>query len=98
MRRNYSSTYQANDGVFLMLFNLQEDEIAKFLHKKKTLLLHKLEDGEHDWLKTEKTRSNMEELQCRIFSLQESINGTCMSISKLRDEELHPQLVELSSG
>ncbi|XP_008812622.3 protein ALTERED PHOSPHATE STARVATION RESPONSE 1 [Phoenix dactylifera] len=77
---------------------VKEDEIAKFLHKKKTLLLHKLEDGDHDWLKTEKTRSNIEELQCRIISLQESINGTCMSISKLRDEELHPQLVELSSG
>ncbi|KAJ0975716.1 hypothetical protein J5N97_017681 [Dioscorea zingiberensis] len=77
---------------------VKEEEIAKYEHRKKTLLLQKLEAGDHDCSKAEKARTNIEYLQSRILSLQESINGTCLSISKLRDEELHPQLLEFSTG
>ncbi|KAH7654356.1 Formin homology 2 domain (FH2 domain)-containing protein [Dioscorea alata] len=77
---------------------VKEEEIAKYECKKKILQLQKLEAGDHDWTKVEKARANIEYLQSRILSLQESINGTCLSISKLRDEELHPQLLEISTG
>ncbi|OAY81810.1 hypothetical protein ACMD2_08862 [Ananas comosus] len=77
---------------------VKEAEIAKFEHKKNTLSLQKLESGSHDMLKIASARSSIEELQCRIVSLEESIYSTCMSIAKLRDEELYPQLIELSTG
>ncbi|CAL9130231.1 unnamed protein product [Musa textilis] len=77
---------------------VKDQENAKSQHKKIILLLHKLEAGDYDFTRTEKTRSDIEELQCRMISLKESINGTCLSISKLRDEELLPQLIEFSVG
>ncbi|XP_074556470.1 protein ALTERED PHOSPHATE STARVATION RESPONSE 1-like [Curcuma longa] len=76
----------------------QEEENIKSKHKKILLFLDKLQGGDHDWSKTERTLSDVEELQCRIISLKESINETCLSISKLRDEELFPQLVGFCGG
>ncbi|CAL9090718.1 unnamed protein product [Musa acuminata var. zebrina] len=77
---------------------VKDQENANSQHKKIILLLHKLEAGDYDFTRTEKTRSDIEELQCQMISLKESINGTCLSISKLRDEELLPQLIEFSVG
>ncbi|KAK1281546.1 hypothetical protein QJS10_CPB22g00171 [Acorus calamus] len=77
--------------------DVKEEEFAKLQHKKKTMLLHRLEAGEPDE-KIEQTLAIIEELESQIISLQQSINDTCFSISKLRDEELLPQLVDLSSG
>ncbi|XP_072955174.1 protein ALTERED PHOSPHATE STARVATION RESPONSE 1 [Typha angustifolia] len=76
---------------------VKAEEIAKLHHKRNTLLLQKLEVGNPDMLRIEKARDNIEELQIRLASLQGSINMTCLSISKLRDEELYPQLIELSA-
>lgn len=61
-------------------------------------MLQKLEEEDHDWVKTDKTRSVVEKLQADILSLQESISLTCSTISKLIDEELYPQLIALISG
>lgn len=61
-------------------------------------MLQKLEEEDHDWVKTEKTRSIVEKLQSDILSLQESISLTCSTISKLIDEELYPQLIAVISG
>lgn len=80
------------------LLSAQEEERRKLEFGKKVALLRKQEAGGQDWTITARTRSSMEELQMEIVSLQESIARTCSSISKLRDEELHPQLVELCSG
>ncbi|KAG6509492.1 protein ALTERED PHOSPHATE STARVATION RESPONSE 1-like [Zingiber officinale] len=77
---------------------VKDGEIAKSQHKRTILLLHKLEAGDYDSVKTEKTRLDIEELQCRMICLKESINGTCLTISKLRDEELFPQLIEFTVG
>ncbi|XP_074582353.1 protein ALTERED PHOSPHATE STARVATION RESPONSE 1-like [Curcuma longa] len=77
---------------------VKDEEIAKSQHKRTILLLRKLEAGEYDSVKTQKTRSDIEELQCRMICLKESINGTCLTISKLRDEELFPQLIEFAVG
>ncbi|XP_059666060.1 protein ALTERED PHOSPHATE STARVATION RESPONSE 1 [Cornus florida] len=77
---------------------LKEEEVTKFEHERKSLLLQKEEDENHDWTKTEKTRLSVETLQSDIIHLQQSISRTCSSILKLIDDELHPQLVALISG
>ncbi|KAH0452620.1 hypothetical protein IEQ34_019919 [Dendrobium chrysotoxum] len=77
---------------------VKEDELVKIQLKKMISLLEKLETIENDYTKSEKLRLDVETLQTQILSLQESINATCLSISKLRDEELYPQLVELTFG
>ncbi|CAA6668088.1 unnamed protein product [Spirodela intermedia] len=77
---------------------VKEEETRKLEFGKKVALLRKQEARGQDWTITARTRLSMEELQTEIVSLQESIGRTCSSISKLRDEELHPQLVELCSG
>lgn len=82
----------------LVAFLCQDEESANSQHKKIILLLHKLEAGDYDWTKTEKARSDIEDLQCQMVSLKEAISGTCLSILKLRDEELFPQLIEFSVG
>ncbi|XP_074557006.1 protein ALTERED PHOSPHATE STARVATION RESPONSE 1-like [Curcuma longa] len=71
------------------------EENIKSQHKK---ILDKLQGGDYDWSKTERNFSEVEELQCRIISIKDSINETCLSISKLRDEELLLQLVEFCVG
>ncbi|KAK9267175.1 hypothetical protein L1049_009595 [Liquidambar formosana] len=77
---------------------VKEEEITKLEHERKSLLLQKQEDEDHEWTKTEKTRLSVESLQSDINFLQRSISRTCSSILKLIDEELHPQLVTLTSG
>ncbi|WOL17789.1 hypothetical protein Cni_G26582 [Canna indica] len=77
---------------------VKDEESATSQHKKVTLILQKLEAEEYDWAKTERALSDHDELQCRIISLKESINETCLSISRFRDEELFPQLIQFSVG
>lgn len=67
-------------------------------HERKSLLLQKLEDEDRDSTKIEKTRSSVEILQSNIVCLKESISRSCSTISKLIDEELHPQLIAVTSG
>lgn len=74
---------------------VKEDELGKFQLKKMVSLLEKLEN---DHVRSGKLRLDIETLQAQILSLQDSINATCLSISKSRDEELHPQFLELLSG
>ncbi|XP_058099113.1 protein ALTERED PHOSPHATE STARVATION RESPONSE 1 [Magnolia sinica] len=77
---------------------VKEEEITKCRLERKTILLQKQEARDQEWMKVERTRSCVENLQTEIMSLQESIDRTRSSILKLRDEELQPQLVELSFG
>ncbi|KAK6917094.1 protein of unknown function DUF632, partial [Dillenia turbinata] len=77
---------------------VKEEEIIKVEHEKKSALLQKLEDEDHDWSKTDKTRLTVESLQSDIIGLQQSISRTCSAILNLITEELHPQLVALTSG
>lgn len=77
---------------------VKEEETTKLELERKSLLLQRQEEEDHDGIKTEKTRFNVETLQSDINCLQQSISRTCSSILKLIDEELHPQLVVLTSG
>ncbi|KAK3161140.1 hypothetical protein QOZ80_1BG0072610 [Eleusine coracana subsp. coracana] len=77
---------------------VKDEESARLQYKKYTSLLQKLESGEHDKVHAERVRDTVEELQTRIISLDEAATLTCLSISKIRDEELYPQIIELSAG
>ncbi|KAL6615463.1 hypothetical protein ACP70R_037733 [Stipagrostis hirtigluma subsp. patula] len=77
---------------------VKDEEFARLEYKKYSSLLQKLESGEHDKLHAERVRDTIEELQTRIISLVEAVSSTCLSISKIRDEELYPQIIELSAG
>ncbi|KAG8051507.1 hypothetical protein GUJ93_ZPchr0001g32375 [Zizania palustris] len=77
---------------------VKDEEFARLQYRKNSSLLQRLESGEHDKLHAEKVRDNIEELQTRIISLEEAVGLTCLSISRLRDEELYPQIIELSAG
>ncbi|XP_027088332.1 protein ALTERED PHOSPHATE STARVATION RESPONSE 1 isoform X1 [Coffea arabica] len=77
---------------------VKEEELTKLEHERKSLMLQKLEEEDHDWSKTDKARSVVESLQSDILSLQQSNSSTCSTILNLIDEELHPQLIVLISG
>ncbi|GFS43113.1 benzoyl-CoA reductase subunit C, putative [Actinidia rufa] len=78
--------------------DIKDEEITKLEHEKKSLLLQKQEFEDRDWTKTEKTRLSVESLQSDLISLKESISRSCSSILKVIDEELHPQLITITSG
>lgn len=84
--------------LFSPSYVLQEEENAKLEYERKLLLLQKQEDENHDWAKTDKTRLTVEGLESDLVILQQSISRTCAVILTLIDEELHPQLVALTSG
>lgn len=78
--------------------DIKDEESTKLEHERKSLLLQKLEDEDRDSTKIEKTRSSVEILQSNIVCLKESNSRSCSTISKLIDEELHPQLIAVTSG
>ncbi|XP_047308291.1 protein ALTERED PHOSPHATE STARVATION RESPONSE 1 [Impatiens glandulifera] len=77
--------------------DVKDEEFAKIELERKSIFLQKLED-EHDSDKIEKAQLVVESLQSNIACLQQSIDKTCTSILILIDEELHPQLIALTSG
>ncbi|KAF8696732.1 hypothetical protein HU200_036360 [Digitaria exilis] len=77
---------------------VKDEEFARLEYKRHISILQKLESGEHDKLHAERVRDAIEELQTRIISLEEAVSLACFSISRLRDEELYPQIIELSAG
>lgn len=72
--------------------------IKKLEHERKSSLLRKQEEENHDWTKTEKTQLSVESLEADISLLQESISSSSSSIIKLIDDELYPQLVAITTG
>lgn len=67
-------------------------------HEKKSMILQKHEEENHDWTKTEKILLSVDSLEVDIRRLQHSISETRSSILNLIDEELYPQLAMLISG
>ncbi|KAG8652163.1 protein ALTERED PHOSPHATE STARVATION RESPONSE 1 [Manihot esculenta] len=77
---------------------VKEEEMTKIELEKKSMLLLKQEEENHDWTKTEKTRLSVEGLETDLRRLQHSISNTCSLILEIIDAELYPQLVTLTSG
>ncbi|KAA3466668.1 DUF632 domain-containing protein/DUF630 domain-containing protein [Gossypium australe] len=76
---------------------VKEEEVTKLELERKLILLQK-QDENHDWTKTQKIKSSVENLENDMTRLQHSISTACSSILELIDEELYPQLVALTSG
>ncbi|CAL1361130.1 unnamed protein product [Linum trigynum] len=73
-------------------------ESIKFEHEKKVALLRKLELKRADYLKTEKTKKEVEKLESQMMVASQAIESTSTEIIKLRETELYPQLLELVKG
>ncbi|MBA0586882.1 protein ALTERED PHOSPHATE STARVATION RESPONSE 1 [Gossypium raimondii] len=76
---------------------VKEEETTKLERERKLMLLQK-QDENHDWSKTEKIQSSVENLDNVLRHLQNSISTSCSSILEIIDEELYPQLETLISG
>ncbi|XVE67517.1 hypothetical protein DITRI_Ditri08aG0167300 [Diplodiscus trichospermus] len=76
---------------------VKDEEMTKLELERKLMLLQK-QDENHEWTKTEKIRSSVENLKTHIRNLQQSISTTYSSVLELIDEELYPQLLALTSG
>ncbi|CAL0331923.1 unnamed protein product [Lupinus luteus] len=79
----------------------QEVKISKTVkieHEKKVEVLRKLEMKRADYMKTEKTKKEVEKLESQMMVASQAINSTSAEINKLREIELYPQLIELVKG
>ncbi|OIW11042.1 hypothetical protein TanjilG_22849 [Lupinus angustifolius] len=78
-----------------------EVKISKTLkmeHEKKVELLRKLEMNRAEYVKTEKTKKEVDKLESHMMVASEAIDSISAGIIKLRDTELYPQLIELVKG
>ncbi|PKI68208.1 hypothetical protein CRG98_011407 [Punica granatum] len=70
----------------------------KIEHEKKVEQLRKLELKRADYVKTEKTKKEVEKLESQITVASQAIETTSAEITKLRETELYPQLLKLVEG
>lgn len=61
-------------------------------------MLRKLEVKRADYVKTEKTKKEVEKLESLMMVATQAIETTSAEIIKLRETELYPQLLELVKG
>ncbi|XP_050241727.1 protein ALTERED PHOSPHATE STARVATION RESPONSE 1 [Quercus robur] len=73
-------------------------ETLKIEHKKRVAHLRKLELKRADYVKTEKTKKEVEKLESQMMVASQAIESTSSEIIKLRETELYPQLIELVKG
>lgn len=68
-------------------------------HEKRVSTLKKLEmKRAADYVKTEKTKKEVEKLESQMMVSSQAIETTSAEIIKIRDTELYPQLLELVKG
>lgn len=67
-------------------------------HEKKVALLRKLEMRRADYVKTEKTKKEVEKLESQMMVASQAMDSTSAEIVKIREIELYPQLIELVKG
>ncbi|WCJ32655.1 hypothetical protein M5689_014065 [Euphorbia peplus] len=77
---------------------VKEAESIKIEHEKKVGLVRKLEVKRGDYVKTEKTKKEVEKLESQMTVAAQGIETTSTEIIKLRENELFPQLVDLVKG
>ncbi|KAE8707764.1 flavanone 3-hydroxylase [Hibiscus syriacus] len=73
-------------------------EAIKIEHKKRVAHLRKLEVKRADYMKTEKTKKEVEKLESQMMVASQAIETTSAEIIRLRESELYPQLLELVKG
>lgn len=70
----------------------------KMEHEKKVALLRKLEMRRADYVKTQKTKKEVEKLESQMMVASQAMDSTSAEIVKIREIELYPQLIELVKG
>ncbi|XWS29182.1 hypothetical protein CRYUN_Cryun24cG0006600 [Craigia yunnanensis] len=73
-------------------------EAIKIEHEKRVARLRKLEVKRADYMKTEKTKKEVEKLESQMMVASQAIETTSTEIIKLRESELYPQLLDLVNG
>ncbi|KAA8531999.1 hypothetical protein F0562_006859 [Nyssa sinensis] len=81
-----------------LYMDVKNAETLKMDHEKRAAQLRKLEMKRADYVKTEKTKKEVDKLESRIMVASQAIETTSAEIIKLRESELYPQLVELVKG
>ncbi|KAJ0097501.1 hypothetical protein Patl1_29111 [Pistacia atlantica] len=77
---------------------VKDSEAIKMEHEKKVGQLRKLELKRADYLKTEKTKKELETLESQLMVSSQAIETISAEIIKIRETELYPQLLELVKG
>ncbi|XP_068635593.1 nitrate regulatory gene2 protein-like [Aristolochia californica] len=73
-------------------------EGVKIEHEKKLSSLQSQEYRGHEVAKLDKTKASIKRLQSLIVVTSEAVSATSSAITKVRDNEMAPQLVELCCG
>ncbi|KAH1113327.1 hypothetical protein J1N35_006705 [Gossypium stocksii] len=73
-------------------------EAIKIEHEMKVAHMRKLEVKRAEYMKTEKTKKEVEKLESQMMVASQAIETTSAEIIKLRESELYPQLLELVKG
>lgn len=84
-------------NVVVVVVN-QGAETIKIEHEKRVGQLRKLEVKRADYIKTEKTKKEVEKLESQMMVASQAIETTSSEIIKLGEAELFPQLLELVKG
>lgn len=78
---------------------MKNAESTKIEHEKCLAQLRKLEvKRAADYVKTEKTKKEVEKLESRLMVASQAIETTSTEIIKLRESELYPQLLDIVKG
>ncbi|GLT82621.1 hypothetical protein SLE2022_009820 [Rubroshorea leprosula] len=77
---------------------VKDAESIKIEHEKRLGQLRKLEVKRADYVKTEKTKKEVERLESQLMVASQAIETTSTEIIKLRETELYPQLLDLVKG
>ncbi|GAB2231929.1 hypothetical protein Droror1_Dr00010948 [Drosera rotundifolia] len=81
-----------------LFLEVKNAEALKMEHEKRVEQVRKLELKRANYMKTEKTRKEVEKLESQMDVASQAIQTTSAEIIKLRETELYPQLLELVKG
>ncbi|KAJ6740465.1 hypothetical protein OIU79_000564 [Salix purpurea] len=81
-----------------LFLEVKNAESLKIEHQKKLALFRKLEVKRAEYVKTEKTKKEIEKLESKMMVATQGTETTFTEIIKLRETELYPQLLELVKG
>ncbi|KAJ6366734.1 hypothetical protein OIU77_003170 [Salix suchowensis] len=81
-----------------LFLEVKNAESLKIEHQKKLALLRKLEVKRAEYVKTEKTKKEIEKVESKMMVATQGTETTFTEIIKLRETELYPQLLELVKG
>ncbi|XP_052195657.1 protein ALTERED PHOSPHATE STARVATION RESPONSE 1 isoform X2 [Diospyros lotus] len=81
-----------------LYLEVKNAQTLKMEHEKRSTQLRRMELKRADYVKTEKTKKEVEKLESRMIVASQAIETTSAEIIKLRESELYPQLVELVKG